>query len=392
MIIQKATLSPFGAAANRSYSFSKGLNVLLGPNEAGKSTLVNAIFAALFIPVDVRKNAEEWTKILQRYLPYPDGDTARVALELILSDDQVMLYSCAWGGSREQRLVLDGGNEVNDPAAIRAHLEQALRFSRGTYESVLFARQEEMNQTLARLRGNENANATISGLLRAALFESGGVSLEKLETLMISEYDRLLNNWDVSSDEPRGGRGIGNPHQTKRGAVLLAYYEAEELRRLLRNTRADEEKVTVLGEEIGRFEAELTLLRGRLADYEKLEEDARKRGSLKPGLDSLTTKENQLMTVISEWPKVEERVSTLSAAIETKKKNLQKLELEHQEAVAVLAAFEKRNLFTRVQQLKTELDSKQTELSGLPAIFAADLYALEEQNRRLTELKAVAGA
>ena len=392
MIIQKVILSPFGAAANRSYSFSKGLNVLLGPNEAGKSTLVNAIFAALFIPADVRKNAEEWTKILQRYLPYPDGDTARVALELIPSDGQVMLYSCAWGGSREQRLVLDGGNEVNDPAAIRAHLEQALRFGRGTYESVLFARQEEMNQTLARLKNNENAKATISGLLRAALFESGGVSLEKFEILIISEYKRLLNNWDLSSDEPRGGRGISNPHQTKRGAVLLAYYEAEELRRLLRNTRADEEKVTALGEEIGRFEAEQTQLRGCLVDYEKLEKDARKRSSLKPGLDALSTKENQLMAVISEWPKVEERANTLSAAIETKKKSLEKLEQEHQEAVAVLVARDKRNLFLRVQQLKAELDSKQAELIGLPTILTADLHSLEEQNRRLTELKAVAGA
>ncbi len=392
MIIWKATLSPFGAASNRSYSFSKGLNVLLGPNEAEKSTLVNAIFAALFIPADVRKNAEEWTKILQPYLPYPEGDTARVALELIPSEGQVMLYSCAWGGSREQCLVLDGGNEVNDPAAIRAHLAQALRFGRGTYESVLFARQEEMNQTLTRLKSNENANATISGLLRAALFEAGGVSLEKLERLIISEYERLLNNWDLNSDEPRGGRGISNPHQTKRGVVLLAYYETEELRRLLRNTRADEEKLTALGEEIGRFETEQTQLRGRMAEYEKLEDDARKRSSLQPGLDALATKETQLMAVISEWPKIEERVSTLSAAIETKKMNLQQLEKEHQEAAAALAAFEKRNLFTRVQQLKVELDRKKAELTALPAIFTADLHSLEEQNRRLTELKAVAGA
>jgi len=29
-------------------ALNRGLNVVLGPNEAGKSTLVNALFAALF--------------------------------------------------------------------------------------------------------------------------------------------------------------------------------------------------------------------------------------------------------------------------------------------------------------------------------------------------------
>ena len=78
MIINSVRLFPFGGTADRSYAFAEGLNVLLGPNEAGKSTLVNALFAARIVPPDVRRSADDWKNFMARCLPYPEGDTARV--------------------------------------------------------------------------------------------------------------------------------------------------------------------------------------------------------------------------------------------------------------------------------------------------------------------------
>jgi uncharacterized protein YhaN len=43
VIIWRVRLRPFGFFADREVAFGEGLNVVLGPNEAGKSTLFNAI-------------------------------------------------------------------------------------------------------------------------------------------------------------------------------------------------------------------------------------------------------------------------------------------------------------------------------------------------------------
>ena len=43
MIIRDLRLRPFAGLADVKVSFEEGLNVILGPNEAGKTTLVNAL-------------------------------------------------------------------------------------------------------------------------------------------------------------------------------------------------------------------------------------------------------------------------------------------------------------------------------------------------------------
>ena len=50
MIINRLKLDPFAGMTNRDVIFDRGLNVILGPNEAGKSTLLNALSMALFMP------------------------------------------------------------------------------------------------------------------------------------------------------------------------------------------------------------------------------------------------------------------------------------------------------------------------------------------------------
>ena len=121
MIIEELTLDSFGALRGKAYSFQPGLNVLLGPNEAGKSTLVNALFAVLFLPPDLRRSSEDWKNFLARCLPYPGGDTCRVSLRFRDAAGRRCTYTCSWGGRREARLLLEDGAEVNEPAAVRSN-------------------------------------------------------------------------------------------------------------------------------------------------------------------------------------------------------------------------------------------------------------------------------
>jgi DNA repair protein SbcC/Rad50 len=392
VIIKKALLNPFGASGNREYSFTEGLNVLLGPNEAGKSTLVNAIYAALFVPPDVRRNHEDWSRLLQRYLPYPQGDTVRVSLDLALNNTQKVNYSCAWGSAKGARLVFEDGTEINDPAAVKLHLEQMLRFGKGTYREVLFARQEEMNQTFLHLRENQEANQSVSGLLRTAVFESGGVSLELLETRITAEYNRLLDNWDLDQDGPRGGKGINNPHKNKVGEVLSAYYKAEEVKQKIKNMRADEGEIARLAGQIEELDREEVTLTATLSESDQLEEDIRKRGQLEPELATLRTKDQEILAVISQWPVIQSQAAELTLNIEKLQTIAGRLEAEREQVKLALKEREKRSLLERVKPLKAELDNKKARLASSPAITKEDLKYLEAQERREAELKAVVGA
>ncbi len=392
MIIKKALLNPFGASGNREYNFTEGLNVLLGPNEAGKSTLVNAIYAALFVPHDVRRNHEDWSRFLQRYMPYPQGDTVRVSLELALNNTQKVSYSCAWGSAKGARLVLEDGTEINDPAAVRSYLDQMLRFGKGTYREILFARQEEMNQTFLRLRESREANQSVSGLLRTAVFESGGVSLELLETRIAAEYDRLLANWDIDIEGPRGGKGINNPHKNKVGAVLAAYYKAEEVKQKIKNMRADETEIARLAGLIEELDREENKVTATLSEADKLEEDIRRRGQLEPELAALRTKDQEILAVISQWPVIQSQAAELALNIEKLQTLAGRLEAEREQVKLALKEREKRSLLELVKPLKADMENKKARLASCPVITKEDLQYMEAKERREAELKAVVGA
>ena len=69
MIIRRLHLHPFAGTANRDQEFQPGLNVILGPNEAGKTTLRNALWQALFVSTKLNKRDAE--KLLHPALPGP---------------------------------------------------------------------------------------------------------------------------------------------------------------------------------------------------------------------------------------------------------------------------------------------------------------------------------
>jgi predicted ATP-dependent endonuclease of OLD family len=48
MIISRITLSPFAGIPHLDIDFTDGLNVILGANETGKSTVFHALYNVLF--------------------------------------------------------------------------------------------------------------------------------------------------------------------------------------------------------------------------------------------------------------------------------------------------------------------------------------------------------
>jgi len=389
VILNKVKLSPFGGVKDKQMEFTPGLNVILGPNEAGKSTLVNAIFSVLFLESTLRKSTKEWKEFLVKFMPYPHGDTIEVTLNFKCSQGNEYCLVRSWGEEKKDRLILQDGSEVNRLEKIQELLAPVLRYGRGTFEGVLMARQEEMIKTLEMLKKNSEAAHTLSGILRSVIFQSGGVSVEDLGSMIAEEKKSLLSNWDVDRNAPRGDRGIDNPHKKNVGKVLSSYYRVEELKRQLRAGQELEkrvEEITLKLKELNREKTEK--VEPLKTKYEKIEGDIQRRSALEPRLDLIKQKEKRLKEVNSQWPQIEEKIKNLQARGKEKEKQKEVLQKEKAQAKEVIASRQKRELHNRVKPLVEQIEREQEKLQELPEVTTFHVKTLENTANKISRLKA----
>ncbi|HZK24981.1 MAG TPA: AAA family ATPase [Oscillospiraceae bacterium] len=384
MILNTVKLSPFGGINGREVQFKPGLNVVVGPNEAGKSTMVNALFAVLFLPTNLALNSKLWKNNLARFLPYGGGDTMLVTVDF--QDDAGHTYSLSrsWGATKSCRLTMADGNVITSETKAQEIMAEILQYGRGTYEGVLFARQEEMMQTIELLRQNNEAAATLGDILRTALLQGGGVSLEEFAIELSQKKKALLSNWDLERDAPKNNRSVDNPYVQNVGDLLKAFYAKERLRRRLQASTAAEKQVEtalIILEQAAAAKAELA---PRKAVLEALESDVIKRSSVTPELKTLALQEEKLKVINREWPQETERKNNLQKSIAAAKVRLTNLAAELEAAKAAVAAKKLRERYLTAKPIQEELTEMQHKLTAVPQVTAADVQELEQQQNKLT--------
>ncbi|MDW7651227.1 MAG: SMC family ATPase [Bacillota bacterium] len=387
MIIRKVTLNPFGGISNRTLSFKPGLNVVLGPNEAGKSTLVDAVFAALFLKSAIKKSSREWNDFLLKYLPYPKGESLRVELHFTGRDGRDYVLLRGWGSAKEASLA-HGTNKTMDDDEIQEHLRTQLGYDRGTYQGILFARQDEMVRTIDLLRQNQEAAGTMGDLLRSFVLQSGGVSLEKLQSKIETLEKQLLNNWDQDLDLPRNNKGIDNPHKKNIGQILQAYYDTEHLKRKHREVREAEEEIQRLQDELQALLQQKEELQPRREQMAAIEKDIRQREITAYQLQNLSTQLQTVKKLVTDWPTATERKKALAKEHDQLQTKHILLQQELTEAQQTLLARQKRELYTNVKPLVQQIEEKEAELSRFPNIEADDVRTLERLENSINQKKA----
>ena len=140
--------------------------------------MVNALFAALFVPTNVALNSRLWKNYLLPFLPYGGGDTMQVTVDFQCDAGGNYSLSRTWGAVKNCRLVTADGSVITGEERLQAKLAELLKYGRGTYEGILFARQEEMLQTVALLR--QKPRSRYLGEIRHRFFAGGGVLLKSL--------------------------------------------------------------------------------------------------------------------------------------------------------------------------------------------------------------------
>ncbi len=306
MLVKEITLRNFRRFRRTSITLGEGINVVKGPNESGKSTLVQALLAAFYWKVDAtRKEVRDSVTWGERdgFVLEVEGETAGQPFRLV-KDFSSKRASLSWGG-----------NETSDAVEIEERIKEWLGLgSEVAYRSTAGIRQDEVAVIGAGRRAlSESLQATVTGS------EGGRGALEAVNSLN-RESTELLRGMRGPAKNPGPLARVDEEiteWQAKRGDIAQVVESRKEARSRL------EQIVAEAGELEARFEA-----------LESLTEDSLEREDIEEDIEDFHRRYNQLESaaaLIEEDERLrhdeQTKYSSLKHILEGKRDELGELEL-----------------------------------------------------------------
>ncbi|MBP6783944.1 MAG: AAA family ATPase [Verrucomicrobiales bacterium] len=385
MIIRRLHLHPFAGTADREVIFAPGLNVVLGPNEAGKSTLRKALRQVLFVPTKLTKRQAD-EEVLP-YLPLSGGDTVRVSVDLV-SGGRTWKLTKRWAsGQSSSELHLPDGGILSEVDAVETALTTLRGLSQGTWEHVLFATQGGLASSLDRL-GEKGATDDLNEILRRSVFETDGVSLEKLKQSLEERRAKAFGHWDTELNRPEGNRGVEKPWVKEVGTILSAWYDRERARVIHSEAEIYYRRLDELNVRLGAAAAESDSLKIWVESHEVVARDTGKRAGLEGKLAQVEAKGSGLKQISQEWPVAEsKRIEHETLAGQLKGK-ASALALELANAKAWEAAGKSRTLLEEGEKRFARIVSVRALRDAAPVVEAAQTESLESLQKEQDRLRA----
>lgn len=382
MRIQSIRLHPFAGKKDVSVEFQPGLNVITGPNEAGKSTLLNALRVALLIPAKLGKRDRE--REIERYMPLGGADTIRLSLVFHEGGDFELMKS--WGGKGEAWLKTPEGEVIEDATAVESRLAGLLGLKAGTWRNVLFAGQADLTSTLDDLDPEGDEFSDLAAWLRRSAFATDGISIEKLGDDLERRIESYEDHWDVALSRPEQNRGIDRPWGKKVGKILQAWYARETIRRDREGVEAYEHRLDAVTARTNQCTQERDELAAFVEGQASAIEDAAGRRLLEAKKRALVAEGKELKKVSLEWPKVEERRANLVAGQAKDRERVSALGKKLEEAQLYEKNLGRRQRLQRAEAKWEALKRAKDELAGAGAASdrqMGDLKALDGETKHL---------
>ncbi len=390
MVLNRLRLHPFAGTRDREVAFGQGLNVVLGPNEAGKSTLFNALASVLLTTTDL--TAAAFKAAMGRFMPAGGGDTIRVRLDFGSPGGWV---EKSWSpGNRKGavHLVTGEGAEYTDPAAADPILTSMFPASPASVRELLMTGQAEISPSGPSLDPGEQVRGEIGDLLRQAVMETGGVSVERFRALLDEQYARFFNNWDNTKERPAGGREADNPHRKNVGAILQHYYDMSRLEAQYREAVRLETEVDRINSRLRELGSSTALQEAQRNRLLPLRDPLRRRGESEAELRALRAEIAEAGKVNADWPVKEDRLRRLAEERASLEERIARLDSEKEAAEAAAGAQELRRHANELTRLKADADAAAERLSAIPPVGDDELRRHSSLCEKAARLRALLDA
>lgn len=389
MRIKSLTLKPFAGITDKKVDFSPGLNVILGPNETGKSTLLNALKSILFTEVNLTKS--KYDKLIKEYMPAQGGNTVRVYLDFQKDGKEYLIEKVWKAGSRDGSCLfrIEDKSEYTGDSEVSELISQFLPAQEGTIRNILLTWQSALSRTMNVLDAEgKEVRSDLGTILRSSIMETDGISIDRLKEKLDREYEETFQHWNIEREEPENGRGINNPYKKGVGKILAAYYEKENIRKSYDESIEIEKEIDELNRIIQEKEEEKNNIQGELEKYEPIKSQIFERQQIDSELVQIDGKIREIKTISKEWP-IKENWLLHVAESEIKNIESEKNNLKEEETASRKNQESKdfRLYFERIQQLHKKLEESKKKLSEAKEVTGNDIELLRKKRQEIQNLE-----
>jgi len=388
VILERVEVESFAALADRVVELGEGLNVLLGPNEAGKSTLFQAIRHTLLTPAAL--NRRQFKAELEPFLPLGGGDSIGCAVRFRHGGRAYRLAK-RWGAKPSAELVLPDGSRLLGEEPIRSALAGLLPAGEGTVRTVFLAAQSALPHTLKELQDNPEATGSLADLLRRAVLQPDELSVSGFRRALEDHLQALLRRWDPQRERPEGNRGVDNPWQRDAGQLAAGWYEREGLERGRAEAEAAEDRLGELARGLEACRDELAALGRRVREREPAAQAVWKRRSLTGELEAHRASLERMQGDYDRWPRLEQSLAEAARELPAAAQRVTALEREKSRAQEAGRLREARELLKQARELGEASAQARGRLAHLPALPRPELEELEKAGAEAQSLALQAG-
>ncbi len=378
MYIQEVSCDYFAGLSHKNLVFTPGVNVIFGPNEAGKSSILQLIASLLFQHANINKKTD--AAFLSQCFPAQnrDGRMAGNSIDgtLVLETEQgKMTLQKTWAtadtaGGASFRLLTPTEPYVSDAA--EQVLKELLPYPEPIYSELLLYSQrnaENSVRTILEASGSAGNKQALAQELTKALSESGGAAIADIERAIEKEYARVCgSHWDFLQQRPIAGKN--GRYKTELGEILQAYYASEDAENLLRDLETREKEADAARAAYKKAEEAWRMAAAEAEAFRPLEKQLSEMDANRRSLEEQQKRLQEYKQVLRDWPILEKQV---------------------QEAERLLRAKENRTLADRYAEAKVLHDALQAweQEKQTPCPTQEDVKRARELDRKRGQMESM---
>lgn len=386
MYIKTYKCKRFAGLRDVEVEFEKGINVILGANESGKSTIIEGIHSTLFKDTKLRNNNNADKDFSFKFMPKPSGDFINGRVVMGIGDEEFEIYK-EWGSSEDMHLVDSNGSIIKNKKDINEEISRILNYGESTYSNIVFAKQRDLKAAIGNIIKDQDITSEINDLLRQTMMELDGISIDKIESNIEAEIDHLYKRWDREKNYPENNRGINNPYKTGKGEILDNYYKKEQLKLSMEGADKSEKEFERICNDIKELKDKRELLNTEKIELEEIEEDVNNRAILDAEARGIDKELEELARANREWPMTEEFVKQIDEKLEGLKDKRESLNEEKKNIEKCKRKESLEKKLMRIKEIENDIKDIEENISRIPLIEKSDIDRLKALKNKISDLQ-----
>lgn len=369
MYLKTISIRNFKTIEKLDLNLDQGLNIIFGPNEAGKSTFLEALHAALFEKADSTKSE------VLRYKSW-NSDADPHVRAIIVADDKEFEVEKQFLGAKKGRLTCKAtGLDTTNKDRINEELAKIIplyTYDGNSLKNTFWIRQRELEETIQNLKDDVDVRAAV----QSVIFKSDG-DIEAIKSAIAEKITEIGKGWK------RPAKYLGPLAQSKNELDRIQS-EVTELQYQFNSIESDIKKQKELTERVSALEVKIN-------EDEEIITTVKKYRQAKENLEEANKKLDEIQNAIEAFQEHLIHVNSLKEKI-TEKKSRQS---ECEKTIAAIALGKKRadieaeltteqSLLVSVNQLKEHITDGENMLKQLPEISK---QTLEDAHRWVNEIE-----